>query len=51
MTSQPDKAKYCSDAHRVYAWRARRRDSRGSLSLAAGMGLEGEFVTTRVVTD
>lgn len=42
MSSQL-KAKYCSDAHRIYAWRERQRE-------AAGMPIEGNFVTARVVT-
>lgn len=26
MTSQPETAKHCCDAHRLYAWRAARRE-------------------------
>jgi hypothetical protein len=45
MTTQPETAKYCSDVHRVYAWRGRQK-----VENAAGIALEDKFVTARVVT-
>ncbi len=52
MTSQPDKAKYCSDAHRIYAWRERRRrNTKLPAGMAAGIALDDKKVTAPAVID
>ena len=46
-TSQPEHARYCSDAHRIYAWRDRKRASQAG----SGIPVNDEFVTARAVTN